>query len=90
MKPDQNVYYKKTYGKFGINLWHLIICKKKRIFRKWNTTIEFLKVNTLFLAIIAKAIENGFSAQEIRADSMRRLVIPAPPENLTVPDSLLM
>ena len=42
MKPDQNVYYKKTYGKLGIILWHLIICKKKkRIFWKWNTTIYF-------------------------------------------------
>ena len=30
MKPDQNVYYKKTYRKLGIILWHLIIRKKKK------------------------------------------------------------
>ena len=30
MKPDQNVYYKKTYRKLGIILWHLIILKKKK------------------------------------------------------------
>ena len=29
MKPDQNVYYKKTYRKLGIILWHLIIRKKE-------------------------------------------------------------
>ena len=39
MKPDQKVYYKKTYGKLGIILWHLIICKKKGLFWKSNTTI---------------------------------------------------
>ena len=51
-------------------------------------TLSDLKVNILFSAITAKAIENGFSAQEIRDDSMRWLVIPAPLENLTVPNSL--
>ena len=30
MKPDQNVYYKKTYQKLGIIVWHLIIRKKKK------------------------------------------------------------
>ena len=49
-------------------------------------TISDLKVNTLFSAITAKAIENGFSAQEVRDDNMRWLVIPAPPENMNVPN----
>ena len=39
MKPDQKVYYKKTYGNLGIILWHLIICKKKGLFWKSYTTI---------------------------------------------------
>ena len=30
MRPDQNIYYKKTYRKLGIILWHLIIGKKKK------------------------------------------------------------
>ena len=45
-------------------------------------TISDLKVNTLFSAITAKAIENGFSAREVRDDSMRWLVIPAPPSEM--------
>ena len=45
MKPDQNVYYKKTYKTLGIILWYLIICKKKKN--------EYLKVkyNCLFYFI---------------------------------------
>ena len=107
MKPDQNVYYKKTYRKLGIILWHLIIRKKKKniLEVKYNywifiqvsetmdkklpkflpkPTLSDLKVNTLF----SKAIENGFSDREVRDYSMHWLVIPTPPENLTVPYSL--
>ena len=82
----------KTTGKLGIILWHLIICKKKKMKVKHNfywifiqvsekmgkklpkilpkPTLPDLKVNTLFSAITVKVTENGFSAQEIRDDSM--------------------
>ena len=49
-------------------------------------TLSDLKGNTFVLAISAKAIENGFPAQEVREGSMRWMVIPAPPKNLIIPN----
>ena len=49
-------------------------------------TLTDLKVNTYFSSVSAKAIENGFAAQEVQEGSFRWLVIPAPPENLVIPN----
>ena len=45
MKPDQNVYYKKTYGKLGIILWHIIICIKKNILKVKHNYLIFFQVS---------------------------------------------
>ena len=51
MKPDQNVYYKKTYGKLGIILWHLIICKKEKK--------KILKVKHNYLTLFSSFEKDG-------------------------------
>ena len=49
MKPDQNVYYKKTYRKLGIILWHLIIGNnnnnKKNILKVKHNYWIFIQVS---------------------------------------------
>ena len=59
--------------KFLVHL-NVFLVNKKYLLKRYPPIVQdpffrdFLKVNTLFSAITAKAIENGFSAQEVRDD----------------------